>query len=84
MFKLRKPPEARKVRGGFSMAVERSPCQVLDLRLERLEKARAVAFHESNRSSVAKKHAVAGERRELRSRGKNASQVQWIGARDRD
>ena len=47
--------------------MERNPCQVLDLRFERLEKVRAVLFQESNRNAVAIKHAVAGERRELRS-----------------
>jgi hypothetical protein len=75
LFKLRKAPQARKVRGGFSMAVERNPCQVLDLQFERLEKARAVPFQESNRNAIAIKHAVASERRELRSRGKNASEA---------
>jgi hypothetical protein len=60
------------MRGRLSVAVDRKPCEVLDLRVYRLEKARAVTFKESDGNAVAIKHAVAGERRELRPWRKNA------------
>ena len=64
------------MRGWLSMAMERKPCRILDLRFERLEKARAIPFQESNRDAVAITHAVAGNARKLRSRRKNASEVE--------
>ena len=57
------------------MTMQREPRPVLDLRLDRLQEAGAVAFKKGQRNAVAIEHAVAGKRRKLRSRREDAGEV---------
>ena len=57
------------------MTMQREPRPVLDLRLDRLQEARAVAFKKGHWNAVAIEHAVAGERCELWPRREDAGEV---------
>jgi hypothetical protein len=56
------------------------PRHILDLRFDRFEELRRVAFENGDRDAIAIEHAVAGKRWKLRPRREDAGEVQWIGA----
>ena len=82
LFKSRKPSQAGAVDGRLNVTIERKPCQVFDLGFQWLEKARIFPLQECNRDTVAIEHPVAGERRKLRARRKDAGEIERIGTGD--
>ena len=59
----------------LGMTMQREPRPVLDLRLDRLQEACAVAFFKCQWNAVAIEHAVAGKRCELWPRREDAGEV---------
>src|SRR5262249_25339582 len=83
-FELRKPPHARKMHGRFGMTMQCEPRPIFGLRFDRLEESCFIAFKEGDGNTAAVEHAIAGERRKLRTWREDAGEVQWIGAGNRD
>ena len=64
-FELRKPPEAREMRGRLRVTMQRKPRDILYFQFDRLEKPRYVAFEEGDRNPIAIEHSVHCKRREV-------------------
>ena len=72
------------MRGRLRVTIQRKPRDILYFQFDRLKKPRYVAFEEGDRNPIAIEHSVHCKRRELRSRRKDAGEIQWIGTRNRN